>query len=401
MKICLLTTTFPRFRDDFMGQWLIGLSRALVEAGAQVTVVAPHHQDTKGYEVWDSVEIRRFHYWWPRRMHGLCYGAGIPTNVRRHRWLALQLPPLEAGFLLAALRYGRDADVLNAHWSFAGVPAVMASKLLGKPLVTTAYSAEYVPAALRPINRFIVRNSQAVFSISRYTYDQVEQVAQTPRHQVIAFGVNDEKIAPDDFDGARFRAEQGVAPHETLVFAVGRLVERKGYAVLIDAVARLVERGRPVKLLLAGKGPQAGELQERIDAQGLTGHARLLGFIPDAQLRYYLRAADVLAMPSIADKTGDTEGLGIPSLEGMANGTPVVASHIGGIVDIVTHEETGLLVEPGRADALADAIERLMDDPALRDRLIANGYALVGGPFSWRAIAQQALDLFAAVVADA
>jgi glycosyltransferase involved in cell wall biosynthesis len=394
MKICLLTTSFPRYEGDYVGIWLLGLAQALAAEGAQITVVAPHEFSTLGHETIQGVNIRRFSYWWPKRAHRLCYGAGIPTNIRMHKWAALQFPLLEAGFFAAALRYGRRADVLNPHWTFAALPTVIAAKLASKAVITTAYSAEYIPKLLHPINRLVTRHSQAVLSISQYTHQKVEEVQPPRRHYVIPFGVNPEKIAPPDFDIQRFRSEQGMSADEWLIFAVGRLVERKGYRFLIDAVAELVRGGKPARLLLAGRGPDADQLQAQIDAAGLANRAALLGFVSDETLKLFLRASDVLVMPSIADKTGDTEGLGVPLLEAMANGTPVIGSNIGGIVDIVRHGQTGLLVEPENAAAIAEAIEQLMSDSSLRRQLIAEGYELVNGAFSWQAIAQRTISVF-------
>src|SRR5260221_6879939 len=108
MKICILATSFPRHQEDFVGQWVMGLSRALVQEGAQVTVVAPHDKNTASNEVIDGVVVRRFSYWWPKSTQGLCYGAGIPTNVRQNKSLIFQFPVLEAAFMMAALRYGGD-----------------------------------------------------------------------------------------------------------------------------------------------------------------------------------------------------------------------------------------------------------------------------------------------------
>lgn len=394
MHICIMTTTFPRTRDDFAGQFVLGYARSLVAAGADVTVIAPHDRDAQLRETVDGVRIRRFRYWWPASAQRLCYGAGIPTNIRKRKWLAAQLPVLEAGFLNAALASGRAVDVYNPHWTFAGVAAVLAAKLTRKPVVTTAYSAEYVPASLRKVNRRIVNNSEAVISISKFTYDKVEETVTPRQHHVIGYGVNPEKIAPDDFDVAAFRQERRIGRDDFLVFAVGRLVARKGYPVLIEAIRRLKARGQRVRLLLAGTGPDRTLLEQHIAQTGIGGVAQLLGFISDEDLRYFLRAADVLVMPSIADQTGDTEGLGIPLLEAMINGTPVIASDIGGIVDIVADRQTGLLVPPGDADALADAIAQLAQDGDLRQRLVTAGYALVNGKFSWESIAHDSLRVF-------
>jgi glycosyltransferase involved in cell wall biosynthesis len=400
MKICILATTFPRFKGDIIPQFTHGLARALVETGAAVTVIAPHDRDTIGHEFIDGVEIRRIRYWWPKSLQGLCYGAGIPSNIRRQKWVALQFPALEAAFLAAALRYGADADIYNAHWSFAALPTVFASKIARKPLVTHAYSAEYIPRSLRPLNRFIVRHSASVISISRYAHDMVEQTASPRYHEIIGYGVNQEKIAPPDFDAAAFRERMGIAPGEFLVFAVGRLVERKGYHVLIDAVAELVSQGMRVRLLVGGVGPLHDTLSAQIQSAGITQQAQMLGFVPDEELNRYIKAADVLVMPSVLDKTGDTEGLGIPLLEGMANGTPVIGSDTGGIVDIVTHEKTGLLVPPADPHALAAAIKRLQGDAELRQLFAETGYQLVNSTFSWKNIAARTLALFETALAQ-
>ncbi len=394
MKICMLATSFPRHKEDFVGQWVLGLARALVDKGANVTVIAPHDHDTSDEDTWDGIQIRRFYYWLPKSSHGLCYGAGIPTNIRRKKWVALQFPTLEAGFLSAALRYGKDADVYNAHWTFAGLPTVWVSKLKRKPLVTTAYSAEYVNKALHPLNKYIVNNSSAVISISQFTKDTLEQVVKPRRHHVIGLGVNSEKIAPEDFNIAEFRAQQGIMTDEKLIFAVGRLVERKGYAVLIEAMTALINQGKPYRLLLAGQGPDRDLLQAQINASGMDAHIRLIGFVPDEQLKYYLKASDILVMPSIMDQSGDTEGLGLPLIEAMANGTPVVASRIGGILDIVEHEKTGLLTEPGNVSELASAIERVISEPTLAQHLVQEGYALVNSRFAWSNIADETLKVF-------
>lgn len=394
MRICMLATFFPRYEGDIIPQFLLGFSRALVEEGAAVTMLVPHDHTTVAYEIMGGVEVRRFPYWWPKSKQGLCYGAGIPTNIRRRNWLALQLPTLEAAFFAAAIRYGRKADIFNAHWTFSAYPTVFASKLLNKPLVTHAYSAEFVPKFLRPINRFIIRNSAAIISNSYFTHDIVELVAKPKKHFVIGSGVNPEKIAPAGFDDRAFRRGKGISDDEFLIFAVGRLVERKGYPILIEAVSSLIQQGKPVRLFIAGKGPQQKSLQAKIEGLSNTDRIALLGFVPDEELRYYFKAADVLVMPSIIDQSGDTEGLGIPLLEAMANSTPVIASKIGGILDIVKDKDNGLLIEPGNPQALAKAISQLQENPKLRNRLVDNGLTLINTDYSWPALAQRALIVY-------
>lgn len=394
MKILVPTTTFPRHPNDKIPQFLFGYTRALAAVGASVTVIAPHDVGVPTYEIMDGVEVRRVAYWLPKSAQKLCYGAGIPTNVRRRKWLALQFLPLEAVFLRAVLRYGRDADILNPHWTFASLPTAAAAHILKKPMVTHAYTAEYIPRVLRPFNRLINRRSCATISISAYAAKLVEGTGSPRRHEIIGFGVNPEKIAPPGFDRMAFRAEHGIQPDEMLIFAVGRLVERKGYPVLVDAVARLMRRGRRVRLLHSGTGPMYEEIQSQVAAHNLQDRARLLGFVPDEALRHYIKAADVLVMPSIRDQSKDTEGLGIPLLEAMANGTPAIGSAIGGILSIIDDGVNGLLFPPGDVDGLVDALERLEDDDALRTRIIEGGRQTVDTTYDWGVITQRLMAIF-------
>ena len=394
MKICLLATTFPRYEGDVIPPFVLGLSRALVHEGAAVTVVAPHDAQTSATDRWNGVEIRRFHYWWPQRAHGLCYGSGIPSNVRRRPWVAAQLPTLVAAFTRAAIRHGRDADLFDAHWTFAALAAMGASRRTKKPFVTHAYSAELVPKVLRPLNRAIVARSASVICNSRFTEQIVRERTQARVTHVIASGVEPEKIAPRGLDTGAFRVEHGISKDALFVFAVGRHVRRKGFHVLIEAVGRLHRQGRAVQLWLGGDGPERAALEIQVRAAGISEVAALPGFMSDALLAQTMRAADVLAMPSIMDASGDTEGLGVPLLEAMANDTAVIGSNIGGIADIISHEENGLLVPPDDSEAIASALARLHDDPQLRMRLVVGGRARVEGPFSWPALARRTLMVF-------
>jgi glycosyltransferase involved in cell wall biosynthesis len=226
----------------------------------------------------------------------------------------------------------------------------------------------------------------------------VETVVHPQNHEVIGLGVNPEKVAPPDFDRQAFRTAQHIEPDETLVLAVGRLVKRKGFPVLIDAIAQLVKQGKKIKFFLAGKGPEEAAIHSQIAALGMDQSITLLGFVPDSELRLYLKASDMLVMPSIADESGDTEGLGIPLLEAMANETPVIGSAIGGILDIVDDEKTGLLCPPQDTEALATAINRLIEDSSLRNRIVRAGSELVHSQFSWQNIARQTLDIFSFAV---
>ncbi len=168
------------------------------------------------------------------------------------------------------------------------------------------------------------------------------------------------------------RAQLGAAPDLPCVLVAANLVHRKGVDVLLAACAQLAPRVHHT-LWIAGDGPERGTLEADAARRGLAEHVRFLGRrsdVPDL-----LEACDVFALPS------RKEGLGVAALEAMARSRPVVASAVGGLAEIVIPEETGLLVPPGDAAALAAALERLLPDSALARRLGAAGAARVAKQF--------------------
>ncbi len=166
------------------------------------------------------------------------------------------------------------------------------------------------------------------------------------------------------------------------ILFVGRLVERKGVTHLIDAVRRLPSDLRAL-LTVIGEGPERAALEEQATSSGLDGCVVFRGRVADEDLQEAFATSDVLVLPSIVDARGDTEGLGVVLLEAMSCGVPVVASRVGGIVDIIEDGESGLLVPPGEPQELARALERLARNSELAARLGAAGERRVRSAFGW------------------
>ncbi|MHB9107429.1 MAG: glycosyltransferase family 4 protein [Armatimonadota bacterium] len=170
------------------------------------------------------------------------------------------------------------------------------------------------------------------------------------------------------------------APGEALrILAVGRFVEKKGFAVLPAACALLRKRGIPFAACIVGEGPLAAALEA--DCRRLDLKVEFPGWLPEAELRQAYAAADVFCCPSAIAPDGDRDGLPNVLVEAMATGLPAVGSHISGIPEAIEHEATGLLVPPGDAAALAEALARCAD-PALRVRLGTHAAAYVREHFN-------------------
>ncbi|NUR09985.1 MAG: glycosyltransferase family 4 protein [Nocardioidaceae bacterium] len=170
-----------------------------------------------------------------------------------------------------------------------------------------------------------------------------------------------------------------------VVVGVGRLVEKKGFHHLVDAVGELRERGRPLHLDLIGTGEDEQALRARVTSLELDDRVTFHGPLTQDETRERVRGAAVLAAPCVVGADGNRDGLPTAILESLALGTPVVATPVTGIPEAVMDGRTGLLVPEGDVPALADALVRLVDDSDLRCRLAEAGRAHVEAHFDAQA----------------
>jgi len=394
MRILHVLTAFPRSTDDVIVPWLVELLKHLRAAGHDVEVLTSAYKGG-GNREFAGIPVHRFRYF-PARWEDLTHDEAAPDRMR-HSWRYRIMPAFYVACgAWAAWRLGRRQhyDVVHVHWP---VPNALFGWLIrracGARLVTSWYGAELrlVKGSLpwlRPFLRWALGTSDQVVAISSHTAREVAEVSAV-RPRVIPYTIG---------FAAAGDAVARTAPRDGLgVLFVGRLVERKGVRYLIEAVQRLAPHRR-ARLVIIGDGPERERLAEQVRRGGLEGRVELRGRVSDRELRQAYADASVLVLPAIVDTRGDTEGLGVVLLEAMSYRVPVVASDLGGITDIVTGEENGLLVPPADAAALAAALERLAADAALAGRLGNAGYRVVQERFSWPAILAQWETCYAAAV---
>jgi len=245
-------------------------------------------------------------------------------------------------------------------------------RLRAAPYVAVLHGAEVtVPGRLpgsRALLRRVLNGAAGVLAAGTYPADEAARAAGRPLPGlVIPPGVDVDRFRPTAHDPAARSATRkrfglpGTAP---VVLGVSRLVPRKGFDVLIDAVARL---DQPVHLALAGSGRDRARLARRAGKAGLGDRFHLLGRVPDEDLAAVYGAADVFAM-CCRERWGglEAEGFGIVFLEAAACGLPAVAGRSGGAGEAVEDGVTGFVVDPLDAGAVAGALTRLLEDPALR-----------------------------------
>lgn len=402
VKVLYIVTAFPRDAEDVITPWMGETIRRLRDSGVAVDVLAPAYRGLASHTV-NGVRVHRFRYA-PRRWETLTHDQTAPDRIReRPLYLAL-VPGYLAAATLAAVRLARSGeyDVLHAFWPIPhGLVGLAAKRASGVPLVSTFFGVELTWLksefpALAPALRAVVRGSDAVTAISTYTAAAVAAAVPGANPAVIPFGATVEPVAQRAGMVAPAVSSPSRDEAKLKLLFVGRLVERKGVHVLLDALARN-RFTSPWQLRVVGDGPERQSLEARAARLGISPSVVFEGFVPRQTLAERFAGCDIFILPAVTDAKGDTEGLGVVLLEAMSYGKPVVASAAGGIVDIVSDGETGLLVPPGDSDALASAIRRLAEDEAARRRMGSNARDRVDGHFSWPVIVERLVEVYRSV----
>jgi glycosyltransferase involved in cell wall biosynthesis len=209
--------------------------------------------------------------------------------------------------------------------------------------------------------------------------------ADPGRIETIPYGVDVERFRPNDALRVARRRDLAVAARTPLVVAAGRLVRKKGFEYLIDAIARLPG----VVLALAGEGTLDGELRHRARTAGIAERVRFLGNQPQDRVGELFAAADVVCVPSVRDDSGNVDGLPNVVLEALASGTVLVTTAAGGIAAVVENGVTGVIVAERQPDAIAAALERVLENREMARRMGAAARALVQTRFGWDRTAER------------
>jgi glycosyltransferase involved in cell wall biosynthesis len=307
----------------------------------------------------------------------------FPARAREIRRLQrfAQKFPVGAMRLVAAVR-AASPDVVSVHCMrrFAPYTALL-RRATGVPQVLNLQEGALPPGT--PENaglfRLLVRAADAVAACSADAADYARRVGHARRVTVV----------PNGYDPAELRPAPPFPHPRPYVLGLGRLESQKGFDVLIDALSRLGDAG--VDLLLAGEGSARTALEALAGSRGVADRVRLLGATDRPTTLALLRGAVVVACPS------RFEGLPLVCIEALAVGRPVVASAVNGIPELIRDGETGFLVPPDDAGALAGAIRRVLRAPDEAARLAARGRAAVERDHAWPVVVPAYLGLCAAV----
>jgi glycosyltransferase involved in cell wall biosynthesis len=383
VNVLFLTHAFPRAVGDLPGSFILRLAVALAREGVSATVVAPHAPGLSEHATVDGIAVRRVRYA-PERYETLAYTGTMAEQVASS-WIArAALVALIGRIFFGADRARRVVRpaLLHAHWWFpSGLAAAAVSALRGVPLVTTLHGSDVRLARSGSVGGRlydrVARRSSVVTAVSSWLAARARELAPEAPPAVVA----PMPVAVDLFSPGSGRAS------DRLLF-VGRLSTQKGGAMLLRALTELPQR---ISLDVVGDGPERDSLRALATSLGIAERVRWHPTMPQSRLVDFYRSATAVVVPSV------DEGLGLVAVEAQLCGTPVVAFDSGGLRDVVTDGETGILVGNLDAAALAAALERLLARADRGASLGAAGRVRALEQFAPEAVARR----YAAIYQDA
>ena len=387
IKTLLFSTLFPSSVRPVHGIFVETRLRELLRTSAVETrVVAPvpwfplagerfgdygKFAATPYFEQRNSLEVSHPRYFLPPR---------VGMNIAPYTLARGALPTIRK-----MIRGGFDFDLIDAHYYYPdGVAAGFIAKLLGKPFLVTARGTDInlIPDYPTP-RRLILETAQAAaasIGVSRALTDKLAALGiPSEKLKVFRNGVDLDRFHPQAQEAARRQIGISITSEEKLILSVGNLVELKGHHLAIEALQKLPADTR---LVIIGKGNEQSRLEALARQLGVADRVHFAGMILPDQLMWWYGAADALVLCS------SREGWPNVVLEAMACGTPVVATQVGGVMEILT-PEVGVLMADRSSAALVSALEQLF--AAQPDRQRVRGHA---EKFAWDNTSQAQLQLF-------
>jgi glycosyltransferase involved in cell wall biosynthesis len=301
----------------------------------------------------------------------LAVPAAIPAPLRR-LWL---LPAFWSVAARASIRLAREVRPrLTLGFSHYGAwPAYQAGRAAGVPSVLKLFGVMHAMRLEWPLPRYLYHSLEGVLAFKvPLSHFIILNDGTLGRRVAERWGVAPERITylPNGIDTQwgqlelqrdAVRTELGVDPGRVVLLSLSRLVESKRVDRIVDAVAdAAVRTSTPLELWIAGDGPRRRALEKRCQKRAIQH--RFLGSVRRDRVPHLLAAADALL------STSELTNMSIPTCEAMVVGTPVIALDVGGTREVVRHEQTGIVVPEGNAEALSTAVLRLADDPEFRQR---------------------------------
>lgn len=346
------------------------LSKSLVKRGHEVIVFTPLRDNSKEREIIDGIEIRRISY----------------SKLNYKLFYALMK---------------QDFDIMHAHAIWSHVPAsFFVSKMKKRKTIITphhtwnflkrnwSYNLYY-----HTLWKWMVKNASAVIALNQEEVGNLAMLkVKKEKIRVIPNAVDSIKFSPLHSDIIR----QKYGFEGTIILFVGAISLLKGVHVLLESINNILKSYSDLYLVFIGEvhSNDAEDVTDFIKKNNITNNVLFMGHIPHDELPYFYSSADIFVTPSFS------EGMPTALLEAMACGLPCIGTNVGGTKEVIEEMKTGLLVEAGNSEQLAEGIKLLLTDDKLRRKLGDNARRKIIEKYSWEKVTDQIENLYREVMED-
>lgn len=384
LKVCIVTTGFPRYKGDMTGNFILKLVDYLLEFSLSIHVIAP--ADMVESTLWpDKYSITRVRYSLKKWQNLFYFPGGMPMQLKNAKWILWKLPFFLVMMVWIVLKQSKHEDLIHANWLHNALFGILPKLVHHKPLVVTIHGSDFYRFKNKKMDRLIgkivLRFADAVVVVNKEFRQQLSLLYPDLLIKYIPNGVEIHQPSTPHRD------QKGIF---TILF-VGNLVQQKGVLDLHYVFDKIVRSEGRAKLVLVGNG----DLIDALKAWGdtLPSLVEIKGLLPHELVLEQMRQANLLVLPSYSE--------GRPSvvLEAMANGLPVLATDLPGIREILTHQFSGLIFKAGDRDELCALLSGCLRGEYPLTEFSKNALAfLKENDLSWQRCAKQHVDLYKTVL---
>lgn len=379
--ICILTSEFPPGKFGGIAEIAYNLAKKFSEFGNNVEVMVKK-KGCSDFMLYDSAPFKL------RKLNG--------RNWHEFHYI------YSFYYLFKYLRKHQNSIVVAQSWELARA-AVRLKKRFSHQVITFAHGLEVTRLSKnhKHIDKFkeAIIGSDAVIAVSNFTRDAIESLCEqklsniTTIHPAIDI---QQYFVVNPSEKLNLRKQYGIDSDAKIVLTLCRMIRRKGHDIVINSMPKVLEKFPDAKYIIAGYEDLEwkAELLKLADSLGVADNVEFLGCVDESTKRDLYNLCDLYIMVSRDSKlSGDSEGFGITFLEANACGKPVIGSRTGGIVDAISDEVSGLLVDADNVEETAMAIIKLLEDKALYSLISAKSRKRVEDEFSWDLISKKVLNL--------
>ena len=379
IKIYSLSTTYPDSTDSPKPKFVHIVNRELVKLGISVKVITPHSKGSKTKQIMDGVTIKRFRYL-PENLE-LNYSS-VAEEVSSSKFGMAKIVFLTIGLIFSTISecIKEKPNIIHAHWAFpGGYVASIVSKIFRTKYIVSVHGGE-IPLLkkFRFLQKPVIASlnkSSKVIANSSYSKDELEKMG-VKKEKIIQINPppNFVQHCSDEELKKKFR-DKLVTVDKKIILFCGRLTERKGVDYLIKSLPEI--NSKNIHLVIAGGGRHESNLKKLSSSLNLENKITFFGRAKDDEMGLLHDVSDVFVCPSIVDSHGETEALGLVIPEAMESKLPVIGTSVGGIPDMIKNEINGILVPQKDPKAIANAIDKILNNSEFTKKIIQNSHDTV------------------------